>query len=240
MRWPSGEVSPLNIAGWRDFPLRARLAADFTAEVRIHNDAVCLAIAEHWRGAASGTRNMLGLVVSTGVGGGLILGGRLIDGASGNAGHFGHVIVDDETPCTCGAIGCVEAVASGPNLVDWAYQRGWRKGADRHLLTARLLSLDAYAPQRNPIAIDALRRAGTAVGKAIASATALCDLEVVTVGGGVSQAGPLLFEPMREAVHRHSHLSFARNLRVEPALFGQEAGLIGAAALVLRGSDYWS
>ena len=87
MRWPAGEVSPLNIPSWRDFPLRARLAEELKLPVRIHNDAICVAIAEHWRGAGVGADNVLGMVVSTGVGGGLILGGRLIDGASGNAGN---------------------------------------------------------------------------------------------------------------------------------------------------------
>src|SRR5690606_29509347 len=83
MIWPAGEVSPLNIPGWRNFPLRERLSRRFPGlPVRIHNDAVCLAVAEHWRGAGRGSANMLGMVVSTGVGGGLILGGRLIDGGT--------------------------------------------------------------------------------------------------------------------------------------------------------------
>src|SRR5579875_1440863 len=105
MEWPAGRVSPLNIAAWRDFPLRDRLAGRFPEiPVRVHNDAICLAVGEHWRGAGRGTGNMLGVVVSTGVGGGLVLGGRLIDGASGNAGHVGHVVVDPEDgpPCACG------------------------------------------------------------------------------------------------------------------------------------------
>ncbi|NUR59708.1 MAG: ROK family protein, partial [Catenulispora sp.] len=126
MRWPAGEVSPLNIPGWRGFPLRWRLEADFRCEVRLHNDAICLAAAEHWQGAGRGTGNMLGMVVSTGVGGGLILGDRLIDGAKGNAGHIGHVVVDQETPCACGGTGCLEAVASGPRMAAWAAAQGWR------------------------------------------------------------------------------------------------------------------
>ena len=99
MEWPSGEISPLNIPGWRGFPLRARFQERYPrVPVRVHNDAVAVAIAEHWRGAAQGTDNMLGMVVSTGVGGGLVLGGRVVDGLSGNAGHIGHVVVDPESP----------------------------------------------------------------------------------------------------------------------------------------------
>src|SRR5579875_3600845 len=115
MEWPAGRVSPLNIAAWRDFPLRDRLAGRFPEiPVRVHNDAICLAVGEHWRG----------------VGGGLVLGGRLIDGASGNAGHVGHVVVDPEDgpPCACGGRGCLEAIARGPALAAWAREQGWRPG----------------------------------------------------------------------------------------------------------------
>src|SRR5580700_9701649 len=97
MEWPSGLVSPLNIPAWRRFPLRDRLRERFAGSVvRVQNDAICLVAAEHWRGAGRGQDNVLGMVVSTGVGGGLILGGRVIEGASGNAGHIGHVVVDPE------------------------------------------------------------------------------------------------------------------------------------------------
>src|SRR5258708_24255049 len=118
MEWPSGRVSPLNIPAWRGFPLRERLAARFGGgrlRVRVHNDAVCVAAGEHWRGAGRGSKNVLGMVVSTGVGGGLILDNRLIDGASGNAGHIGHVVVYPDGPaCVCGGPGLVEGVRRGP------------------------------------------------------------------------------------------------------------------------------
>jgi glucokinase len=110
MDWPAGIVSPLNIPAWRSFPLRSRLQARLPGvPVRVHNDAICLVAGEHWRGAGRGARNVLGMVVSTGVGGGLILDGRVIEGASGNAGHIGHVVVDpDGGPlCACGARGCL-------------------------------------------------------------------------------------------------------------------------------------
>ncbi|MBF8188818.1 ROK family protein, partial [Nonomuraea sp. K274] len=132
MTWPDGEVSPLNIPGWRGFPLRARLAARFPrSTVRLHNDAICLAVAEHWKGAGQGISDMLGMVVSTGVGGGLILNGRLVNGRTGNAGHIGHVVVEpDGGPrCGCGGHGCLEAVARGPALTAWALDHGWLPGA---------------------------------------------------------------------------------------------------------------
>lgn len=237
MAWPQGVVSPLNIPAWRDFPLRDRLRELFPKiPVRIHNDAVCVAVGEHWRGAGRGTHNVLGMVVSTGVGGGLVLGDRLVDGASGNAGHIGHVIVEPEGPaCSCGGVGCVEAIASGPALVDWAIERGWHPGADP---TARGLAADAS--RGHQVAINAMNRAGRALGLAIASATHLLDLEVVAVGGGLSQAGPMLFDPLQETFRRHARMAYARDLRVVPAALGQDAGLIGAAALVLGNERYWS
>jgi glucokinase len=239
MRWPSGEVSPLNIPSWRDFPLRARLAEEFKLPVRIHNDAVCVAVAEHWRGAGVGVDNVLGMVVSTGVGGGLILGGRLIDGASGNAGHIGHAIVHEHEPvCRCGAIGCLEAIASGPNLSAWAHKQGWREGFPRDQRTGHDLVEDARRGDKTALA--AMRRAGRALGIGIASATTLCDLEVVAIGGGLSQAGPLLFDPLEASLRERVGLEFARAVRVVPAGFGQESGLVGAAALILHPERYWS
>lgn len=238
MRWPAGEVSPVNLPAWRHLPLRAAVAARFPGvPVRLHNDAVCLAAAEHWRGAGRGVDDMLGMVVSTGVGGGLVLGGRLVDGATGNAGHVGHVVVEPDGPdCACGGRGCLEAVARGPALPRWARQRGWRP--EDESTTARDLAADARAG--DAVAGAAFARAGRAVGIALASVVHLLDVRLVSVGGGVASAGPLLFGPLREAFARHCRLSYAEGARVVPAALGQDAGLVGAAALVLAGDRYWS
>jgi glucokinase len=239
MEWPSGVVSPLNIPAWRGFPLRSRLAELLPGmTVRVHNDAICMVAGEHWRGAGRGRDNVLGMVVSTGVGGGLVLDGRLIAGASGNAGHIGHVVVDPDTGpmCACGGRGCLEAIARGPGLVAWAQAEGWRP--DQQDATAKELADDGALG--HPVGIAAMRRAGRALGIAIASATALCDLEVVSVGGGLSQAGPLLFDPLEEALRAHARLEFTRQVSVVPAALGQSAGLVGAAALILAGDRYWA
>ncbi len=239
MEWPAGRVSPLNLPTWLDFPLRERLTERLPGlPVRVHNDAICLAAAEHWRGAGRGRSNMLGMVVSTGVGGGLILDGKLVSGASGNAGHIGHIVVDttDDGPaCGCGGRGCAEAIARGSALVQWAQAQGWRPGqADA---TAKELADDAA--HGHPAALAAMHRAGRALGLAIAGAASLCDLEVVTIGGGVSQAGPLLFDPLAETLRVHARLDFTRRLQVVPAALGQSAGLVGAAALILAADRYW-
>lgn len=237
MDWPAGRVSPLNIPAWRGFPLRERLIQLFPgAAVRVHNDAICMAAGEHWRGAGRGRSCMLGMVVSTGVGGGLVLDGKLVNGATGNAGHVGHVVVDPAgPPCACGGRGCLEAIARGPALAAWAQAEGWRPGQVQ--ATARELASDAA--QGHPVGQAAMRRAGRALGIAIASTTHLCDLEVVAVGGGLAQVGSLLFDPLEEALRSHLGLDYAQGVRVVPAALGQSAGLVGAAALVFAGDRYW-
>ena len=239
MDWPAGVVSPLYIPAWHAFPLRSRLQERLRGiPVRVHNDAICLAVGEHWRGAGRGKDNVLGIVVSTGVGGGLILDGRVLEGASGNAGHIGHVSVDpDGGPvCECGARGCLAAIARGPALAAWAQSQGWRP--DQPDATAKDLADDGA--QGHPVARAAMRRAGRALGIAIASATYLCDLEVVSIGGGLSQAGAMLFEPLQESLQAHAKLPFAERVQVVPAALGQSAGLVGAAALILAGDRYWT
>lgn len=230
MSWPAGIVSPLNVPAWvSGFPLRDRLAERYGVPVRLHNDAVCVAAAEHWKGGW-GTDDLLGMVVSTGVGGGLVLGGRLVDGGSGNAGHVGHVVVDPSGPvCPCGGRGCLEAVARGPAVVAWARARGSR--------AADGVELGRLARQGDALALQAFARAGRALGVGIASAVHLLDVRAVAVGGGISQV-PSLWPTLRRTFLEHARLSFAREVRVAPARLGQEAGLLGAAALFE--DRYWS
>ena len=221
-----GTISPVNIGAWRGFPVRDRVAASVPGvPVRLAGDGLCMALGEHWRGAGQGARFMLGMVVSTGIGGGLVLDGAPYDGRTGNAGHVGHLIVDVDGPrCSCGARGCVEAVASGPHLVSWAREHGWT-GAD-----AKELAVAAAAG--DPVPVRAFRRGARAVAAMIASVAAVCDLDLVVIGGGVANAGPVLFDPLREALRDYAALDFVRGLRVVPAELGGDAGLVGAAALL--------
>ncbi len=235
MRWPEAYIAPLNTPRWRDgFALGDALRAAFPGlPVRVHNDVVALAAGEHWKGAGEGVDDLLGMVVSTGVGGGVISRGRVVDGRTGNAGHVGHIVVEpDGPPCGCGGRGCAEAVARGPATVAWARERGSsaRDG----------LELAEHARQGDEVALAALGRAGRALGLAIASAAAAFDVELVLLGGGMSQAGEPLWGPLREAVAEHARLPFLADLRVEPTALGQESGLVGAAALVHCGDTYWS
>ncbi len=223
-----GTVSPVNIASWRGFPLRDRVAAAVPGvPVRLAGDAICMALAEHWRGAGKGARFMLGMVVSTGIGGGLVLDGKPYHGRTGNAGHVGHVVVElDGESCPCGGRGCVETVASGPWMTRWALANGWDGPAG-----ADAVALGEAAEAGDPVALSAFHRGATALAAMIASVGAVCDLDLVVIGGGVAKSGALLFDPLRAALASYAGLSFIRGLRVVPAALGGDAGLIGAAAL---------
>jgi glucokinase len=238
MTWPEGAVSPLNIPAWEAYALRRRVAETYPGvPVRLHNDAVCFAVAEHWRGIGRGEADVVGIVVSTGVGGGLVIGGHVVDGRTGNAGHIGHLVVEPDGPaCTCGGRGCLEAVASGPSIVRWAREHGWEPSvAD----DAGGLALTKSAVEGDEVAVAALARAGHAVGVAIASVAHLLDVRTFVLGGGLMEAGPFVLDPLRAAVSEHARLPYVSGLTVERSALGPVAGLVGAAALV-AGPGYWS
>jgi glucokinase len=229
MRWPDGVVSPVNIPGWRDFPLLDRVRHRWAAgrPVRLHNDAVATALAEARWGAGRDAAALLGVVVSTGVGGGLVLAGRALDGPTGNAGHVGHVVAEpDGPPCACGGRGCLAAVARGPAIAADAVARGW--AGER---TAEAVAVGARAGDAACAA--AYDRAGRALGTVLAGVVALLDLDVVSIGGGVALAGDLLFAPLQDAYDRHARMPYTRRVRIVPAGLGAVASLAGAAALVL-------
>jgi glucokinase len=205
-------VSPLNIAGWREFPLLPRLQNVLDVAVCVDGDAKALALGEGWRGAARGSRDYLALVVSTGIGGGLVVDGRLLDGHDGNAGHLGHVVVVPEGAlCACGSHGCLEAEASGTALLR-------RTGRPAQ-----------YAEATEVV------RSGRLLGLALASTVALLDLELVAVGGSVALGfGVPFFDACREEFTRSARIAHARGARIVPVGLGRDAPLIGAAAVAWR------
>lgn len=208
-------VSPLNIPAWRDFPLRQRLTELSGIPTFVDNDAKALALAEGWVGAAAGCKNFMAMVVSTGVGGGIVLDGRLLDGRGGNAGHIGHVVVEpDGHRCGCGAIGCLEAEASGTAIA---------------AITGRPAS---EAPP------EIVARTGVMVGRAVASAVNLLDLPLTVVAGSVALgfAEPFFAAAGRELAAR-AKMDFSKTARIVPAGCGAEGPLIGAGAVGWRGLD---
>lgn len=233
MEYPAGLVSPLNIPVWRGFPLRQRLARAFGLPCVVDNDANALALGEHWRGAGQGSANMVGMVVSTGVGGGIILEGRLLHGQSGNAGHIGHIIVWPGGPlCGCGACGCIEGVASGTGLAR-RLEVALADGAETQLgHGASAAQIAVAAREGDALATELFRMAGEGVGRGIASAAALLDLELVAIGGSIAlHAWDLLGPPLLAELERSARLDFTRNVRVVQARLGDTAGLYGATQL---------
>ncbi|MFJ2840286.1 ROK family protein [Streptomyces griseofuscus] len=228
----AGTVSPVNVPGWRDFPLVERVrTATGGLPVELIGDGVAITAAEHWQGAARGHDNALCMVVSTGVGGGLVLGGQLHPGPTGNAGHIGHISVDlDGDPCPCGSRGCVERIASGPNIAGRALEQGWRPGPDGDASAA---AVAAAAGAGDPVAVASFRRAARALAAGIAATATLVEIDIAVIGGGVGNAGDVLFTPLRAALADYATLSFVRRLTVVPAQMGTDAGLVGAAAAAL-------
>jgi glucokinase len=205
------EVSPLNIEAWRGFPLRARLAELTGLATFVDNDAKALALGEGWTGAAAGCADFLAMVVSTGVGGGIVLNGRLLDGRLGNAGHIGHVVVEPSgRVCPCGGRGCLEAEASGTAIA---------------AMTGR--------PPREADA-DLVARVGTLVGRTIASVVNLLDLPLAVVSGSVALGyGAPFFAAAQAEMDLRCRLDFARGARVVPGALGDAGPLVGAARVGL-------
>ncbi|MCY3849487.1 MAG: ROK family protein [Acidimicrobiaceae bacterium] len=211
---PNGEeVSPLNIGAWRDFPLRSRVAELTGLPAFVDNDAKALALAEGWLGAAVGVPNYIAMVVSTGVGGGIVLNGELLDGALGNAGHIGHVVVEPEGTELPGHVrGVLEGEASGLAI---AFRTGAPAG-------------------EAPVAERA--RAGTMVGRAVGSVANLLDLQLAVVAGSVALGyGGVFFEAAQLECDRVARLQHSLGTRVIPAGLAAEGPLIGAAAVGFRG-----
>ncbi|MDG2427263.1 MAG: ROK family protein [Acidimicrobiales bacterium] len=202
-------VSPLHIPQWEGLELAERLVERSGLDVIVDNDAKALALGEGWCGAAAGQENFLALVVSTGVGGGIVLDGRLLDGATDNAGHIGHIVVDpDGAVCACGSRGCLEAVASGTAIAEMI-----------------------GAPAAN--ASDAVRRSvGMMVGRGVATVVNLLDLPLAVVAGSVALGfGKPFFDAATVSLRSHCGLAFTQGAQIVPAGLGADGPLVGAAAV---------
>ena len=213
MRGHGELVSPLNIPAWRDFPLRRRLAELTGLPTFVDNDAKALALGEGWRGAAVGVRDYLAMVVSTGVGGGIVVDGRLLDGGDGNAGHIGHlIVVPDGRRCACGAYGCLEAEASGTSIAAITGQPAAAAGPDM------------------------VARCGRLVGQAVASVANLLDLRLAVVAGSVALGyGAPFFAAAQSEIDRLARLSFSLGTQIVRGGLGADGPLVGAAAVGRRG-----
>lgn len=202
-------VSPLNIAEWRGFGLRSAVEQATGLTTYIANDAQALVLGEVWCGSAVGVADVIGMVVSTGVGGGIVSQNKLVTGRQGNAGHIGHVIVvPDGRLCECGAHGCLEAHVAGRSI---------------QAITGR--------PSQEAT-VDVKITAGKLVGRALATVGALLDLQLCVIGGSVALGfGAPFFGAIQHELDRSARLEFIREMKVVPAGLGDSAPLIGAASL---------
>lgn len=228
-----------NLPDWRDVPLRELLAAATGRAVVIGNDGNCAALGEGKFGAGKGTNDLVYLALGTGVGGGVISGGHLLEGARGLGAELGHVVVALDGPrCSCGAIGCLEAFASG-----WAIGREGRlvgttadgaailREADGGTVTAGIVA--AAARNGDPAARAILDRAGRALGAAMGAFVNIFNPAMFVIGGGVATLGDLLLEPARAALPSHCFHASREGIQIVRSSLGDDTGLYGAAALAL-------
>lgn len=221
---PSGTIVPVNMPSARGYGLAAAVRREASAVLGrdlptvLGHDGGALALAESWRGATQDARASLSIVVSTGVGGGFVVNGAYIPGASGNAGHLGQIRREGGLT--------LEEIASGPASVTWAQQQGWVGS------TGEDLARDSAAG--DAIARAAIERSAKAVGEALADAATLVDLDMVAIGGGFSRVSDDYIELVQKALTASAVHEYSRRARVVRSGLGDEGPLIGAAALVLR------
>ncbi len=232
-------LSPPNLPGFADVPLGRLIQERFGIPTFLGNDANVAALAEVYNGAARGHKNAIYITVSTGIGGGIVIDGRLFTGAGGLAGEIGHIVMMNEE----GQVSTLEREAAGPALARYAVKR-IRAGAtsvitemvggDLDAVTGRTVGQAAQAG--DPLAVETVERAGRLVGYGIASMMHLFNPEIFVIGGGVSALGDLLFRPMREAARAHViDPAYYVHTPIVPAALGDDVAIIGAAALARQG-----
>lgn len=234
----SGTVIETPNLGWRNFPLRDLIANEIGLDAVLDNDANAAALGEYWLGAGKEVESLLALTLGTGIGGGIVLGGRVYHGASDVAGEVGHMTLDPTgRRCNCGNYGCLEAYASGPAIAARAVE-GLRSGVasvlpeladgDLPAVTAEtvyqaILAGDLYAK-------EVMRETATFLGTGIANLINILNPEMVVISGGVTRAGDHLFEPLRSEVRRRAFRRAADACRIVASELGDMAGVVGAAA----------
>ncbi|MDI3328568.1 MAG: ROK family protein [Alicyclobacillaceae bacterium] len=228
---PSGVIEEAINLGWKDVPVAAWLEEVLQKPVAVDNDANAAALGEAWIGAGQGAGSVLCVTLGTGVGGGIVFNGALYRGASAMAGEIGHLPLKPEgEPCTCGRRGCLETLASATAVVREARRRGVASPpGGPAALTAR--DVFALAAQGHPVAKEVVEEAASWLGLGLAAAANLLNPEVIVVGGGMAEAGDLLFVPLEAEFRRRALPRVARFCRLTPALLGGSAGVFGAARL---------
>jgi glucokinase len=231
--------------GWTNFPLRQVIAERTGIATRIDNDANCATLGEWWLGAAQGGRNVIGMTIGTGIGGGIILDGKLYHGSSDVAGEIGHATIDiTGRLCKCGNYGCLEAYASGPSIA--ARAREAVTGDEESLLyrivqgdLERITAANVYEAAKlgDEAAVDVVRETARFLGAGIANLLNIFNPDVVVIAGGVTQAGATLFEPLRKEVRKRAFRPAVDSCRIVPGSLPGSAGVVGAVASFKQQTD---
>jgi glucokinase len=224
--------------GWRDFPLRDSIADRTGLPVALDNDANCATIGEWWKGAAQGARNVVGITIGTGIGGGIIMNGVLYHGSSDVAGEIGHTTIDSTGRyCRCGNYGCLEAYASGPAIAARAREAlerdevsTLRRMVDGHLDELTAAKVYEAAKAGDALALEVVRDTARFLGTGIGNLLNILNPDVVVITGGVTQAGEPLFEPLRAEVKRRAFRPAVDACRIVEGSLRSSAGMVGAVA----------
>lgn len=234
-------TTPPNLPGWKDTPLRQLIQDELGLPTALENDANAAALAEHRFGAGRGTKHMIYVTASTGIGGGFILNGELYNGATGGAGEIGHMTILPQGPhCGCGNRGCLEALASGRAIAREARERvkcgvptliADLAEGDPDRISAKLV---AQADAQGDIeAQEILDEAMTYLGVGMANLVNLFNPELIVIGGGLTKMGARLFDPVRRIIDRRAFRTAAQVVKVVPAQLGDDVGVLGAAAVAM-------
>ncbi len=224
--------------GWHDFPLRDEVSQRINMPATLDNDANCATLGEWWCGAAKGGRNVVGLTIGTGIGGGLILDGKLYHGASDAAGEIGHTTIDSTgRRCKCGNYGCLEAYASGTAIAERARELLDVEGdsimhsmvdGDLGRLTAQ--TVFEASKRGDAVALEVVRDTAHFLGVGVSNLINIFNPDTFVIAGGVTQAGDLLFDPLRAEVRRRAFKSAVDACRIVPGSLPLSAGVVGAVA----------
>ncbi|EGL81708.1 glucokinase, ROK family [Caldalkalibacillus thermarum TA2.A1] len=228
--------------GWKNYPLKERLESKLGLPVFVDNDANTAALGEMWRGAGQGETELLCITLGTGLGAGVIVHGDIYHGARGTAGEMGHVTVVPQGghPCNCGKTGCLETIASATGIVRLATEALQEHDGStvselasiyrtKRRITAR--DVAAAAQEGDPLARQVLDKVGYYLGLALANYAVCFNPAKIIIGGGVSQAGDVLFAPIRQTYKRFALTHLTGEIDIVPAILGNDAGVIGAAWL---------
>ena len=222
--------------GWRNFPLRDLIHQKYKIKTYLTNDAKAAALCEHELGAGKGVRNLIYITVSTGIGGGIIIDNKLYTGARGSAGEVGHMTIEvNGQRCNCGNIGCWETLASGTAMAEEAKRRikqgekssltDMVEGKIEHITAEKV---EAAARSGDTLAQEVIQKTATYLGIGLVNLVNIFNPEMIVVGGGLSKMGDLLLNPARQVVKERAYEMAFQAVRIVPAQFGDDAGILGA------------